>query len=374
MSRARERTRVLFAFRRGRKAALTAHTNNNEPDDILYGLNYFDEGRYEVGLVERDDDGGGFGGAIWYPIERLISWRTGMGFSLLAIVRNLKQLRRADVIISIVDAMGLPILFLKRLGLMKRPVVYVSQGLSDRVKDRVMWRWVYGWLLKAADKLVVLGEGAADDIAEVFGLERGGIEVAPFGVDADYWQRDDSIKREDFVLSVGNDAARDFETLCQAVEDKKLVIVTRQKLPGSGGGKDIVVKTGLTNGELRLLYQRARVVVTPLKNVAQPSGQTATLQAMACGAPVILTRTRGLWEPQIMRDEENCLLVEPGDVQDLSKAIERVVADERLVDVLGKQGRRSVEERYSSRALGRKFQKIVDEIMFFEQPSNREGK
>ena len=44
----------------------------------------------------------------------------------------------------------------------------------------------------------------------------------------------------------------------------------------------------------------------------QPSGQSVTLQASACARPVVLSRTRGLWDPDRLRDGENVLLVPPG--------------------------------------------------------------
>ena len=46
---------------------------------------------------------------------------------------------------------------------------------------------------------------------------------------------------------------------------------------------------------------------TLLKNVFQPSGYSVTLQAMACGKPVILTKTRGLWAPEIFVNFKNCI-------------------------------------------------------------------
>ena len=59
----------------------------------------------------------------------------------------------------------------------------------------------------------------------------------------------------------------------------------------------------------------AAVVVVPVKDVPQPSGQSVTLQASACARPVVLTRTRGLWDPDGLRDGDNVLLVPPGDAR-----------------------------------------------------------
>lgn len=51
------------------------------------------------------------------------------------------------------------------------------------------------------------------------------------------------------------------------------------------------------------------------------------------GIPVIASRTGGI--PEIIRDGENGLLVEPGDVEELSRAMDRVAEEEGLIGFLG---------------------------------------
>ena len=52
--------------------------------------------------------------------------------------------------------------------------------------------------------------------------------------------------------------------------------------------------------KIRELYQDAFAII-PLKDVFQPSGYSVTLQAMACGKPVVLTKTKGLWAPKYLK-------------------------------------------------------------------------
>ena len=80
-------------------------------------------------------------------------------------------------------------------------------------------------------------------------------------------------------------------------------------------------KSGLTDLEVRTLYQDAFSVIIPLKNVFQPSGYSVTLQALACGKPVILTLTKGLWAPRLFKSLENCILVKPSNVEEIENAI-----------------------------------------------------
>ena len=114
--------------------------------------------------------------------------------------------------------------------------------------------------------------------------------------------------------------------------------------------------------QLRGLYRAARFVVIPLQDVDQPSGQSAALQAMACGKAVILTRTRGLWEAAYMRHMETCYLVDPGDVDNLRNGIEYLWTNPREAERIGLNGRRLVEHRYNARALAQNLRRHVLEV------------
>ena len=56
----------------------------------------------------------------------------------------------------------------------------------------------------------------------------------------------------------------------------------------------------VTDEELRKLYNRSKIVLVPLRQTYQPSGQSAVLQAMACGKVVILTETNGIWDRKLL--------------------------------------------------------------------------
>ena len=94
----------------------------------------------------------------------------------------------------------------------------------------------------------------------------------------------------------------------------------------------------------------------PVKDVPQPSGQSVTLQASSCARPVVLSRTRGLWDPDGLRDGENVLLVPPGRP---GRAGGRRGAHPRghpVADAIGRVARATVEatatvERYAERLL-----------------------
>jgi glycosyltransferase involved in cell wall biosynthesis len=81
-----------------------------------------------------------------------------------------------------------------------------------------------------------------------------------------------------------------------------------------------------------------------------------TLQAMARGRPVVLTRTRGLWRPAALHDGENVVLVPPADAADLARAVDALLADGSRAARIGAAARASISrdatvEAYAERLL-----------------------
>ena len=85
------------------------------------------------------------------------------------------------------------------------------------------------------------------------------------------------------------------------------------------------------------------------------------LEAMALEAPVVATRVNGV--PRVIQNDENGLLVEPGDVEALASALDRVVLDGTLRARLIAAGRATVEGRYSFPARMMKLKILYDEML-----------
>jgi len=360
--------KVLFLFRRDRARRLRAVRAGKEPDEMMYGIHRFDAGRFSTAFIEGDTRFNLLR-LIWTPFEKQICRRVGMGFVLDLPIRNLRLLRSADVIISTVDACGLPILMLKKYGWLKTKLLFISQGLAHHIESihkkstREGIRSRYRGYLDYADRLLVLGEGAATGIFRTFGVPREKIHCLPFGVDADFWTpAATEQKNGGFILSVGSDGARDYSTLLQAAGPEPLHLVTRLLTAGTRPPA-VIIGSQFSDLELRNLYRTCRFVVTPLHNVDQPSGQSATLQAMACGKAVILTQTCGLWEERHMIHNENCYLVPPGDVQALRQAMERLWSRPEEALRLGANACQTVGKHYTSAAFAERLEHHVSALM-----------
>ena len=61
----------------------------------------------------------------------------------------------------------------------------------------------------------------------------------------------------------------------------------------------------LNDEEIRLYYQSSFLVINPLLETYQPSGQSVSLQSMAAGTGLLITKTEGFWDSESFKDEES---------------------------------------------------------------------
>ena len=132
------------------------------------------------------------------------------------------------------------------------------------------------------------------------------------------------------------------EVTLEVVGSGELLPSYRSTAASLGLGPDRVRFSGhLAGEELVDAYHRSTVVALPSGN---ESFGMSLAEAMACGLPVVASRTGGI--PDVVTDGETGLLVTHGDVVELSDALRRVVEDPSLAARLGSAGRRRVESEF----------------------------
>jgi glycosyltransferase involved in cell wall biosynthesis len=111
-----------------------------------------------------------------------------------------------------------------------------------------------------------------------------------------------------------------------------------QKLIETLNISEYVTFLGWVNSDQRdKLLAKADVFLLPSYNEGLPM---AILEAMSWELPVITTPVGGI--PELIISNENGLLVEPGDVENLSAAMQSLISNEELRLKLGKSARKSV--------------------------------
>jgi glycosyltransferase involved in cell wall biosynthesis len=339
-----------YLFKSGRRERLENITTHG-PTEFFFGYPQLRASGLDVDLLQDND----FGldkrpVLLWRAINHL-TW-VALGLPFWATYRLAQYdaracLRKYRAILVTTNSFGISLALLKRLGLCKPRVVFIAMGLIETAPPLPV-RWFYGHILRHVT-LAVISRPEREHLAALF--PKISVCYVPFGVDHCFWTPGDRGAQGDYVLSIGNDSHRDYATLIHAWRSNfpELRIVTRltilTPLPAnikviSGDWRTQV----LSDEDIRNMVQGSRFVVVPIRDTIQPSGQSACLQAMACGKAVILSETEGLWDRALMVHGKSCLLVPCGSPVALRTEISNLLANQNRAEEIGRAARQVVEE------------------------------
>jgi len=87
----------------------------------------------------------------------------------------------------------------------------------------------------------------------------------------------------------------------------------------------------------------------------------SVLEAMACGLPVIATRIGGIVD--VIKDEENGLLVEPGNANQLADALKRLICDAEYASALGRNALKTIRKNYDINVIANEYIDLYTGLM-----------
>ena len=349
--------RVAFVYPNPRRALEADVAAGRAPDTGLLGQNHLARLGIEARTVEpslrrRERAAGVLHRLTWNVRELTLPWELGDADLAVTPLANLFPLSAR--------ARGRP------------RVVLLSYGLATvwRRASRLRRRLV-GASLRSCAAIACLGNEQRDALVARAGVDPARVRVVQIGVDERYFHAS-PLPEDGYVLSVGKDLARDYDTLARAAAGLGAGVVVvghARNVAGMSLPPEMEMRTGVSWAELRRLYAGAACVVLPLRRPDYPlgtegSGLTALLEAMASGRPVVAS------DRAVLRDygvgEESCLFVPPEDPAALREAIEAVLQDRPLAERLGAHGRELVEHRFTSRGLAERLAGLFREVETYD--------
>jgi glycosyltransferase involved in cell wall biosynthesis len=211
---------------------------------------------------------------------------------------------------------------------LERSMLAGSRGLiavTPYVRDRA--------LARQAGRVALVPPGVDHAIYKPNGLHRSEAGILFVGpLDSSYrWKGVDVLMdafeqvrshRPDATLTLVGRGDRATEFQRRAAEDPRLRVLGR-----------------LSDEAIVREYRRAAVLALPSTTDAESFGMVLA-EANACGAPVVASRVGGI--PCFVREGDNGLLAEPGDADDLARALLHVIEHPDEARLMGQRGRRRV--------------------------------
>jgi glycosyltransferase involved in cell wall biosynthesis len=303
---------------------------------------------------------------------------SNLGKEVDKLVDWLKQDGKPDVIVlSNALLAGLIRELKSRLGV---SVVCTFQG-EDSFLDSLPKPWCnLAWeelamRVQDADVLVAPSQFYGRLMEERLRLEPGSIHVIPNGIDLSGWRESDgeNVKRIGYLARMCH--SKGLGLLVDAfiqLNDSSLTLA----IAGTMGGGDDVYVAGLKKKleKARLdnrvewfpdLARQEKVdflrdlSVFSVPVVYPEAFGLYLLEAMACGVPVVMPNASAF--PEVVNSAECGVLVTPGSAGDLARGLQEMLDDPER-EVVGKKGRRAVEERYHVGAMALNFEKIFGKV------------
>jgi hypothetical protein len=170
-----------------------------------------------------------------------------------------------------------------------RSFVYMCWG----VPQRSAWkRGVLDMLLRRATHVLVNDTVTRDEVQTLTGRQSA---LVPFFIDTEFFALEPLTGRGDFVFCNGsNDRDPTFllELAKHGLQIVWLVNDPQLRSIYDGLHPNLVVKSRISHVELRALYQTCAATIMPATRDAHAAGQTTGMEAIACGAPIVMTKGR----------------------------------------------------------------------------------
>lgn len=352
----KEKKKILYVYRTARKKQLYKALLNEEPDHLLYGFRYLSD--FGIDAYFTDIAYSPFNLLLWLflPLQKYIIKRTSIGFKLDQAILLIPKLINSDLIVTTTDSAGLPILLLKKLKIISKPMIYISTGLVNELDKRTnsISRFEFSLLREAS---IIVCHSIVEKKLFIKHLPdiKKKIYVIPFGIDYGFF------KTNSYILSVGRDRSRDFQLLAEVAKqfpkEQFIIVTSKSNVGGINFSRNVKLLFDIDYRRVRELYWGSKIIFLPLKELNRAAGQISFLESASLGKIIVASRVKGLIETyKKLVKSENILFYQVGDIKDavvtLKKALKKVP-----------RSKLEILSQYTSKNYSKRIAKIIDDLL-----------
>jgi glycosyltransferase involved in cell wall biosynthesis len=309
-------------------------------------------------------------------------------------LKNLMDIRAIFKIMQVVFKDDIE-LIIANLGKEYWPATFVAKILGRKIivirHQTNRLKKITCWLLaRYVDRVVAVSDAVADSLiaggvpAEKIDLVHNAINLErfnPFSVDRDRVRKELGVGDDDIVIGTAGRLVSEKGVSELLNATYRLIQENRPvKLIFAGDGPS---KTALAEEAHRLSIHDRVIFLGLRKDMDRiyaamdifvfPSTQNEAfgmvlIEAMAMNKPVVASAVGGILD--IVRDGINGILIPPRDHVAIATAVARLIDDQDLSGKIAREGQKTVEQRFSDKAMGDTFEKILEKIVR-PRPSGR---
>ena len=369
--------KITYFFQNSRK--VKSEIDSTFAHEMFYGYFYFHNLYKDVEIVEfKKKHKTMFGNLFFRIIEKNLrqALKLPLYWSYLISKSTLNKILSSDLLIFSTNRVGcsaVPVILISKFLRRKNQSISFILGLfsrSPKYKLFIPFQSLYIILfLKCMDKLIFLSQGEYEYACKRYKKYSKKFFLLPFAVDRKIWNLNSEHNQKKGVLFVGNDGFRNFDMVLKI--EKKLknlsftIVSTQIKKSEINNPKTNLINGSwsnqkLTDLELKKLYQKASVTIIPLLESLQPSGQSVALQSIACGTPVIITRTDGFWDKVNFKDEKNIFFIENDTLDNWCEIINKVLnLDNKDYQEVISSGVELIKSKYDLQLFNKSLERII---------------
>lgn len=368
--------KITYFFQHGRSKRI--NSQKLYPVEMFYGYPYIKNQFPNVSFVESNPT------KIRTFIQNNIEHRIGniinipILFSYFTSFKNYFILRKSDILIfsnhrALISCY--PMMLLNKLfGKSPKSIVFFMGLLQKFPNNKFLFKFKIYFIkniLSHVQKVYFLNKSEMDYAAEIFPSFTNNFEYYPFSVDLDFWEKKEMHKTND-ILFIGNDGQRDYEFVIDLINkldnlsftvvskfiDKNKIKSNNCKIFDGSWDEDL-----LSDNDILELYNKSKITIIPLKETLQPSGQSVALQSMACGTPVIITKTKGFWDYENFMDNINIFFETKNNLSHWEKKINLILNSElEKYKYYSESCEEIVTLNYSVQNINKKLKNLINEL------------
>jgi len=296
---------------------------------------------------------------------------------------GLKYVKKSEIIFAHAPGImtGFPAMILARL--FNKPLIIDHMDVKDPDTPRI----IYDMVLRYSTAVFTISHYLEEEVKRKF--KRKAIYV-PIFIDTTLFQKNDlerkkirknlGIRDKDILIGyVGSFwyvegvpvLLKAFKSLIKKYENIRLIVIGRMNLQ-SDNIPLLIEKLSLRKNAILIPQQPRKLIPNYLSaceilcspkidcEINRAANPVKVIEYLAIGLPVVCSAVGGIVDA--IKDGFNGLLVKPGDIKDLEEKLEFIILNPEQAKEMGKNGRKTVIENYSSNSIETKIKQALIKI------------